>query len=770
MGGDFGPSRHKTGSLGPSRSGSRSRMVDVLRKTGVDSEGVLAVDDEEDDAEGSPRVKRPTYSPPEGDGDHLVGGGRGGGARDDDAITPNKNRRRSPSSILNGFNGNTENQNQRATPSPAKPAAKGTKKQAPEGEGEGSDRQPVAPLKVSPAPPDAPPAAPQHTTKIEIGMMIRRWIVTSRIGAGSFGETFCAAEVPESFELDLYERCVEEATKRHHLSCTQTGGGLTTATLGASRGSDSDMDEDSVGGMVRTPNSSSPQHQSKPLVQVGHMQSGTDDIIGGGGLDAQVNGSSVSHEVDVSSRIEGNPTHPVQGHAKSAISLEALAAMPEHMRPTSEVCIKVEQDSKNVLRLEVVSLKKSQPCPNVVRYVGSGHIDAPLSVNYLVMEKLGPNLAELRRQCPHQLFDIYTTLYTGISCLEALRGVHELGLVHRDVKPSNFVVGLGPERSRVCYLIDFGLARRFKRSNGGMRPPRDNAGFRGTNRYASIQSHLHQELGRVDDLWSLLFMLVEFATGSLPWRKYKEKEAIGECKQQTVNAELVRTLPREFLPFLEHLQSLSYEGEPDYDYLIGLLRTSIVRRGYAPDRLLDWEKYAGETLQLDESDAGRTLPLPLKIKPLTTLPVNNGQLNSKGGAETAVQGKGDEGSDAQPAPPAAQVEPPKKKNPHSAAARARAEAEENMGPGTPRPLEHPLATFSTAAAGGNSTAAPNRNRSPIVVPQQATLPSLPQLPPSRQRHPHLEVRGLDLRTQRSRRGSHQGGWQQCTVHPRPPRG
>eukprot|EP00658_Telonema_sp_P-2_P047798 TRINITY_DN36389_c0_g1_i1.p1 TRINITY_DN36389_c0_g1~~TRINITY_DN36389_c0_g1_i1.p1 ORF type:complete len:235 (+),score=43.18 TRINITY_DN36389_c0_g1_i1:174-878(+) len=191
-------------------------------------------------------------------------------------------------------------------------------------------------------------------------------------------------------------------------------------------------------------------------------------------------------------------------------------------------------------------------------------------------------------------------------------------------------------------------ARRFKRSNGGMRPPRDNAGFRGTNRYASIQSHLHQELGRVDDLWSLLFMLVEFATGSLPWRKYKEKEAIGECKQQTVNADLVRTLPREFLPFLEHLQTLTYEGEPDYDYLIGLLKTSIVRRGYASDRLLDWEKYAGESLQLDDV-ADRTLPFPLRIQPLTTLPVNNGQ-NSKPGTDAATKGKGDDGSDAAAAP------------------------------------------------------------------------------------------------------------------------
>lgn len=32
-----------------------------------------------------------------------------------------------------------------------------------------------------------------------------------------------------------------------------------------------------------------------------------------------------------------------------------------------------------------------------------------------------------------------------------------------------------------------------------------------------------QEMGRHDDLWSLFYMLVEFAVGQLPWRKIKDK-------------------------------------------------------------------------------------------------------------------------------------------------------------------------------------------------------------------------------------------------------
>lgn len=299
---------------------------------------------------------------------------------------------------------------------------------------------------------------------------------------------------------------------------------------------------------------------------------------------------------------------PIAEEDTLVVTPENLALL-DHLPPLEErheVCIKVEQENKNVLRLEALALKKVQPCPQVVRYLGSG---CTSGMNYLVMEKLGPNLAELRRRSQHGTFNIYTTLKAGISCLTAIRGVHDLGLVHRDIKPSNFVTGLpNTPAHTTCYLIDFGLARRFRRSNGEIRPPRDNAGFRGTSRYASVASHHHQELGRVDDLWSLLFMLVEFATGTLPWRKYKDKDDIGRCKEESITPHLVRNLPREFQPFLAHLQTLRYEDEPDYDLLVTLMHRALERRGYPPNKPVEWEldpSMIDSGMDAEGHDAGR---------------------------------------------------------------------------------------------------------------------------------------------------------------------
>jgi tau tubulin kinase len=89
-------------------------------------------------------------------------------------------------------------------------------------------------------------------------------------------------------------------------------------------------------------------------------------------------------------------------------------------------------------------------------------------------------------------------------------------------------------------------------------------------------------------LWSVFYVIVEFALGSLPWRKIKDKEHIGELKERFTNAELVKDLPPEYQLFMEHLQKLGYADEPDYDYLRRILMDIYTREGYSPDEPYDW--------------------------------------------------------------------------------------------------------------------------------------------------------------------------------------
>eukprot|EP01113_Clastostelium_recurvatum_P020157 TRINITY_DN2395_c0_g1_i1.p1 TRINITY_DN2395_c0_g1~~TRINITY_DN2395_c0_g1_i1.p1 ORF type:complete len:527 (-),score=92.01 TRINITY_DN2395_c0_g1_i1:158-1738(-) len=252
------------------------------------------------------------------------------------------------------------------------------------------------------------------------------------------------------------------------------------------------------------------------------------------------------------------------------------------------VAFKVERvdSKKQVLKLEVAVLKKLQGCAQVCRFVTCGRYN---EYNYMVMELLGDNLSELRRRQPDGRFSMATTLRLGQQMLQSLESVHDLGYLHRDVKPSNFAMGLGGMKRGTAYLIDYGLARRYLLSSGEVRPARESTGFRGTARYASINSHLSKDLGRRDDLWSVFYVLVEFAQGYLPWRKLKDKDQIGEMKIKFNTPELVKDLPPIFLTFMKHLKSLSYEDRPDYQYLQNLMSELYQSLNYDQNTPYDWE-------------------------------------------------------------------------------------------------------------------------------------------------------------------------------------
>eukprot|EP00005_Dracoamoeba_jomungandri_P006934 CAMPEP_0174269078 /NCGR_PEP_ID=MMETSP0439-20130205/39769_1 /TAXON_ID=0 /ORGANISM="Stereomyxa ramosa, Strain Chinc5" /LENGTH=265 /DNA_ID=CAMNT_0015357649 /DNA_START=1 /DNA_END=795 /DNA_ORIENTATION=- len=210
------------------------------------------------------------------------------------------------------------------------------------------------------------------------------------------------------------------------------------------------------------------------------------------------------------------------------------------------VAIKVERvdSKKQVLKLEVAVLKKLQICPWVVQFITCGRNQ---EINYMVMELLGDNLSELRRRQPSGKFSLLCSCKLGMQMLRAIEAIHDLGYLHRDIKPSNYAIGLAPEKKRTVYLIDFGLARKYVQSNGEVRPPRDQTGFRGTARYAAINSHDSKDLGRRDDLWSLFYVLIEFYTGSLPWRRIKDKDLVGDMKKKLNTPDLVEDCPEEFL-------------------------------------------------------------------------------------------------------------------------------------------------------------------------------------------------------------------------------
>lgn len=81
-------------------------------------------------------------------------------------------------------------------------------------------------------------------------------------------------------------------------------------------------------------------------------------------------------------------------------------------------------------------------------------------------------------------FDFFTLQISRIEY------IHSKNFIHRDVKPDNFLMGLG-KKGNLVYIIDFGLAKKYRDARTHQHIPyRENKNLTGTARYASINTHL----------------------------------------------------------------------------------------------------------------------------------------------------------------------------------------------------------------------------------------------------------------------------------------
>ncbi|KAH1244989.1 Casein kinase 1-like protein 3 [Glycine max] len=224
--------------------------------------------------------------------------------------------------------------------------------------------------------------------------------------------------------------------------------------------------------------------------------------------------------------------------------------------------------------------------------------------NVLVIDLLGRSLEDFFVYCGRK-FSLKTVLMLADQMLTRIEYMHSKGFLHRDIKPDNFLMGLGRKSNQV-YIIDFGLAKRYRDPNTNKHIPyRENKSLTGTARYASCNTHMGIEQSCRDDLESLGYasslkskvVHVKYQWRrlfSLPWQglkaatKKEKYDNICEKKLSTTIEMLCKSYPAEFATYFHYCQSLTFDQHPDYGYLKRLFRDLFKREGYDSDFIFDW--------------------------------------------------------------------------------------------------------------------------------------------------------------------------------------
>jgi len=213
--------------------------------------------------------------------------------------------------------------------------------------------------------------------------------------------------------------------------------------------------------------------------------------------------------------------------------------------------------------------------------------------NVMVIDLLGPSLEDLFSYC-NRKFSLKAVIMLADQMISRIEYVHAKNFIHRDVKPDNFLIGLG-KKANMVHIIDFGLAKKYRDPKTQQHIPyREGKNLTGTARYASVNTHLGIEQSRRDDLEAIGYVLMYFNRGSLPWQglkavgKKEKYQKIMEKKMSTPVELLGKHSPCEFVTYLNYCRSLRFEDRPDYAYLRRMLKDLFFRENLQFDFVFDW--------------------------------------------------------------------------------------------------------------------------------------------------------------------------------------
>ena len=224
----------------------------------------------------------------------------------------------------------------------------------------------------------------------------------------------------------------------------------------------------------------------------------------------------------------------------------------KYIRTREDVAIKRIEKTKGSFKHEIKICNYLQGRSGIynMKWYGSD-----IDYYYVVFDLLGKSLTEYLMITGVNQFTPATVKYLGKQIIDIIEYIHSKGIVHRDIKLDNFM--MGKKDPYQVYLIDYGLSKAYIHKNNHLDETDKNEPI-GTYNYMSINIHNGVKYSRRDDMISIVYILCHLLEGILPWI-YEEN-----CTD-IISKKLIYSPKHSSLKKIFYLVSkLNYDETPGY--------------------------------------------------------------------------------------------------------------------------------------------------------------------------------------------------------------